>query len=237
MRRIAIAVVFCTLLLVFAYGEKSVVGYPADSGAAPVPKTTREKASYAIGLSIGQNMAQQHFDVDPNMVARGIADALARRDPLLTPEQVQAAMDAFQKELEAKEKAAGEQNKKVGQEFLAKNGKRKGVTTLKSGLQYEVIKAGTGPKPAKTDKVRTHYHGTLIDGKVFDSTTTSGEPADFGVGEVIAGWTEALQLMPVGSKWKLFVPSELAYGERGAGGVIAPNSVLIFELELLAIQK
>jgi FKBP-type peptidyl-prolyl cis-trans isomerase FklB len=233
MHRVLIAVMVCALLTALALGQP---GEPAGADQAPALNTNREKASYAIGLSIGQNMAQQGVDLDATVIARGIADALQKRDPLLTPAQCQAAMEAFQEEMVAKQAAAAEQNKKTGTDYLAKNAKRKGVTTLKSGLQYEVLKAGTGPKPVKTDRVRTHYHGTLIDGTVFDSTT-GGDPADFGVGEVIPGWTEALQLMPVGSKWKLFVPSELAYGERGAGGAIAPHSVLIFEIELLGIEK
>jgi FKBP-type peptidyl-prolyl cis-trans isomerase FklB len=131
----------------------------------------------------------------------------------------------------------GQEAKSTGDKFLAENGKKKGVTTTASGLQYEVLKAGDGPKPAATDKVNVHYHGTLINGKVFDSSVERGQPITFGVQEVIKGWTEALQLMPVGSKWKIFIPSQLAYGEQGAGGDIGPNEALVFEVELLGIVK
>jgi len=205
------------------------------AGQNPQLETTRDKASYAIGLSIGQNMARQGLDLSANLLARGIADALQKRDPLLTPQQLQAAMQAFQREMAAKQNAQGVKNKADGEAFLAKNKQKKGVTTLESGLQFEVLKNGSGPRPKETDTVRTHYHGTLIDGTVFDSSL-DGEPATFGVGGVIAGWTEALQLMNVGSKWKLYVPSDLAYGENGFGGSIAPNTTLIFEVELLGIQ-
>jgi FKBP-type peptidyl-prolyl cis-trans isomerase len=143
-----------------------------------------------------------------------------------TQEELMAAMQAFEASMQAKAAMRGQASKAVGDKFLADNGKRKGVTTTASGLQYEVIKAGDGPKPAATDKVNVHYHGTLIDGKVFDSSVERGQPITFGVQEVIKGWTEALQLMPVGSKWKIFIPSQLAYGEHGAGGDIGPNEAL-----------
>lgn len=156
-------------------------------------------------------------------------------------EQVQACIGAYmgekQKVKDQEEKAKAGVNLEKGKKFLEDNGKRKGVITLPSGLQYEILKEGNGPKPTATDKVTTHYHGTTIDGKVFDSSVERGQPAQFGVNQVIPGWTEALQLMPVGSKWKLFIPSNLAYGESGAGGAIGPNETLVFEVELISIDK
>jgi FKBP-type peptidyl-prolyl cis-trans isomerase FklB len=229
MNRLWLSVLLCALC------ATPVTAQNPRAAKSPQLETTRDKASYAIGLSIGQNMARQGLDLSANLLARGIADALQKRDPLLTPQQLQAAMQAFQREMTAKQDAKGVKNKADGEAFLAKNKKKKGVTTLESGLQFEVLKAGSGPRPKETDTVRTHYHGTLIDGTVFDSSL-DGEPATFGVGGVIAGWTEALQLMNVGSKWRLYVPSDLAYGETGYGGSIAPNTTLIFEVELLGIQ-
>ncbi|HRB38756.1 MAG TPA: FKBP-type peptidyl-prolyl cis-trans isomerase [Bacteroidia bacterium] len=176
-----------------------------------------------------------------DLISRGISEALKGEKTALTMEQVQACIGAYMgekqkvKDQEAKAKAGV--NLEKGKKFLEENGKRKGVVTLPSGLQYEIIKEGTGPKPAATDKVTTHYHGTTIDGKVFDSSVERGQPAQFGVNQVIPGWTEALQLMPVGSKWKLFIPANLAYGESGAGGAIGPNETLVFEVELISIDK
>lgn len=148
-----------------------------------------------------------------------------------------AAMQAFENNMREKEAARGNEAKAAGEKFLAENGKKKGVTTTASGLQYEILKAGDGPKPQATDRVNVHYHGTLLNGKVFDSSVERGQPITFGVQEVIKGWTEALQLMPVGSKWRIFIPSNLAYGEQGAGGDIGPNEALIFDVELLGIVK
>ena len=147
------------------------------------------------------------------------------------------AMQAFENSMREKEAARGNEAKAAGEKFLAENGKKKGVTTTASGLQYEILKAGDGPKPQATDRVNVHYHGTLLNGKVFDSSVERGQPITFGVQEVIKGWTEALQLMPVGSKWRIFIPSNLAYGEQGAGGDIGPNEALIFDVELLGIVK
>jgi FKBP-type peptidyl-prolyl cis-trans isomerase FklB len=162
---------------------------------------------------------------------------MAGEKPKYTQEELMAAMQAFEGSMREKEAMRGKESKAAGDKFLAENGKREGVTTTASGLQYEVVKAGDGPKPVATDKVNVHYHGTLIDGKVFDSSVERGQPITFGVQEVIKGWTEALQLMPVGSKWKIYIPSQLAYGEQGAGGDIGPNEALIFEVELLGIVK
>lgn len=195
--------------------------------------------SYAIGNSIGHNFKSQGIDVDPQIVAQAIKDVLLDQTPALTEEQIEATMMEFQRAMQQKSQAqqaqAGQANREAGTAFLAANKTKEGVVTLPSGLQYQVLTQGTGNKPKLTDKVTTHYHGTLIDGKVFDSSVRRGQPASFPVNGVIAGWTEALQLMPVGSKWKLFIPSELAYGERGAGADIGPGTTLVFEVELLSI--
>jgi len=201
----------------------------------------KDKVSYAIGLSIGKNMKQDNVELDPDLLLRGLKDALSGAKPLLTEAQIQEAMVAFQKEMQAKaaeaRKASGEKSKKEGEEFLAANKKAAGVVTLPSGLQYKIIKKGNGKvSPKATDTVVTHYRGTLLDGTEFDSSIKRGEPAEFEVGGVIPGWTEALQLMKVGDKWELYVPAELAYGERGAGRAIGPNATLVFEVELLEIK-
>ncbi len=195
-----------------------------------VLKNQKEKVSYIFGLNIGNSMRMQSIDIDPNILAKGIAVALAGAKPVLTDQEIQETMVAFQKEMMAKEKERGEA-------FLAENKKKEGVKTLSSGLQYKVIKAGTGKKPKLNDTVTVHYRGTLINGTEFDSSYKRGQPATFQVSGVIPGWTEALQLMEQGAKWQLFIPSNLAYGERGAGGVIGPNATLIFELELISIQE
>jgi FKBP-type peptidyl-prolyl cis-trans isomerase FklB len=199
-------------------------------------RTTTDQASYAIGLNIGRNIRSDGLQVNVVALLQGLKDALTNSPPLLSDEQCRAAMQQFQDIMAQQRKEAGSQNKNQGVAFLEANKKKQGVVTLPSGLQYQVIKAGTGATPKLTDTVRTHYHGTLIDGTVFDSSVQRGEPAEFPVGGVIRGWTEALQRMKVGDKWRLFIPSELAYGSRGAGGAIKPHSVLIFEIELLDIK-
>jgi len=202
--------------------------------------TDKAKASYALGVSLGMNLKRQEVDVDPAIIAEGLKDGLAGRKPLLTEDEAKAAMTKLQQDvrakMEAKMNALSAANKQAGDAFLAANKSKEGVVTLPSGLQYKILKAGSGPKPAATDTVECNYRGTLIDGKEFDSSYKRGEAASFPVSGVIKGWTEALQLMPVGSKWQLFVPSNLAYGERGAGADIAPNSTLVFEVELLSIK-
>jgi FKBP-type peptidyl-prolyl cis-trans isomerase FklB len=203
-------------------------------------KTQKEKFSYALGMNLGTNLHKQSVDVDPNIVAQGLRAAMAGGKTLLTPAEAQAALVEVQKDIQAKltekAKVAGEANKKEGEAFLAANKSKPGVVALPSGLQYKIMSAGTGPKPSASDSVVCNYRGTLINGTEFDSSYKRGQPATFPVGGVIKGWTEALQLMPVGSKWQLFIPSTLAYGERGAGGEIGPNSTLIFEVELMSIQ-
>lgn len=210
---------------------------------APVTtlKTEKEKFSYALGMNMGMGMAKQSVDVDPDILAQGMKAGLAGGKTLMTPEEAQAVLTQVQTNMRKKQmekmQAADEANKKEGDAFLAANKGKEGVVTLPSGLQYKVLKAGTGPKPTASDTVVCNYRGTLIDGKEFDSSYKRGEPATFPVTGVIKGWTEALQLMPVGSKWQLFIPSSLAYGDRGAGGDIGPGATLIFEVELMSIQE
>lgn len=226
-------------------GQKSssaaVPNAPAPkTDTAPSPfKTQKEKVSYAIGMQIGSSIARQSVEVDPDVLARAIKDSIAGKT-VMTEEEARATLTQLQGEMRAKmqEKAtqAGAANKKEGEAFLAANKTKEGVITTPSGLQYKVLKQGTGPKPTTTDKVVCNYKGTLINGKEFDSSYKRGEPATFPVNGVIKGWTEALQLMPVGSKYQLFIPADLAYGERGAGADIGPDATLIFEVELLSIE-
>jgi FKBP-type peptidyl-prolyl cis-trans isomerase len=209
-------------------------------------KNLKEKVSYAIGLNIGRNMLRDNVDIDADLLATGIKAAMAEKGdkgekPLLTEEQIREVIVAFQAEMEnqatAKRKAIADKNKKDGEAFLTENGKKEGIKTTKSGMQYQVITDGTGPSPKSTDTVRTHYKGTLLDGTEFDSSYKRNVPATFEVDGVIEGWTEALQMMKVGSKWRLFLPAELAYKANGTrDGSIGPNAVLIFEVELLGIE-
>jgi FKBP-type peptidyl-prolyl cis-trans isomerase FklB len=204
-------------------------------------KTDKDKASYAIGMNIGQNLRKQSEVIDATVVQRGMKDALAGDKTLMTEEEAKAALMTLQvsmrKKQEEQVQQMAETNKKDGDAFLAENKTKAGVVTLPSGLQYKILSEGTGPKPTAADSVVCNYKGTLLDGTEFDSSAKHGGPATFPVTGVIKGWTEALQLMPVGSKWQLFVPSDLAYGQRGAGGGIAPNSTLIFEVELVSIKS
>ena len=203
-----------------------------------VLKDQKDKVSYIVGLDIGNNLKKQSIGVNPKTLAKGIEDALAGAKPLLTEQEVQETMMAFQKEMMAKQAEVAKRNKTEGEAFLAENKKKEGVKTLPSGLQYKVIKAGKGKKPKASDTVTVQYRGTLIDGTEFDSSYKRGQPATFQVSGVIPGWTEGLQLMEEGAKWQLFIPSNLAYGERGApGGLIGPNTALIFEIELISIQE
>jgi len=208
--------------------------------ASPVLKNQKDKISYIIGMDIGDNLKKQSIEINPEILLKGVKDALSGEKPLMSEQEIRETVAAFQKEAKVKQeemaKKAGEKNKKEGDAFLAENKKKEGVKTLASGLQYKVIKAGTGKKPKLTDTVTTHYRGTLIDGTEFDSSYRRGQPASFPVNGVIPGWTEALQLMEEGAKWHLFIPPQMAYGERGAGTVIGPNSTLIFEIELISIQ-
>jgi len=212
----------------------------AKSAAPLTLKTQKEKFSYALGMKMGANLKKQEVPVDPAILARGLKDALAGGKTLITDDEAQAALNDVQNDLRKKQQekmaVAGTANKKEGETFLAANKGREGVVSLPSGLEYKILKEGAGPKPAASDSVVCNYRGTLINGTEFDSSYKHGQPATFPVSGVIKGWTEALQLMPVGSKWQLFIPPDLAYGERGAGGDIGPDSTLIFEVELLSIQ-
>jgi FKBP-type peptidyl-prolyl cis-trans isomerase FklB len=193
-------------------------------------KTPKDKASYAIGMNIGKSIHKDAVDIDLSILMRGMKDAIGGGKTLLTDDEARAALTALQADMVKKMQQKGES-------FLAENKSKEGVVTLPSGLQYKILKEGTGPKPTAADTVVCNYKGTLIDNTEFDSSYKRGQPATFPVSGVIKGWTEALQLMPVGSKWQLFIPQELGYGARGGpGGAIAPYSALIFEVELLSIQ-
>lgn len=199
-----------------------------------------DKLSYALGLSMGNNFRNSGIkEINVQDFTDGVASVFYGAEPKMTYTEAKKIIQEFFEGLEKqqREEAAkmAEINKVAGEEFLAKNGKRETVHTLPSGLQYEILKEGNGPKPTAQDKVEVHYTGKLIDGSVFDSSEERGVPATFGVTQVIPGWVEALQLMPVGSRWRLFIPSALAYGPQGAGGAIGPNSTLIFDVELLSI--
>jgi FKBP-type peptidyl-prolyl cis-trans isomerase len=201
-------------------------------------KTQKEKFSYALGMNIGTGMKRQDLAVDPSVLARGLKDSLAGGKTLMTEDEARATLkqvqDDMRQKMQSKMQEEAGTNKKKGEAFLAENKTKEGVVTLPSGLQYKILKEGTGPKPTSSDSVVCNYKGTLIDGQEFDSSYKRGQPATFPVTGVIKGWTEALQLMPVGSKWQLFVPSDLAYGDQGRPG-IAPGDTLIFEVELMSI--
>jgi FKBP-type peptidyl-prolyl cis-trans isomerase FklB len=228
-RRIAMAMCAAVAL--------SGAAFAAD---APELKTDKEKLSYSIGMDIGGNLKRGSLEVDPDLLAKGLKDSYGGGKTILTEDEARKTIADFQKTLMAKQaetmQKLSEKNKADGEKFLAENGKKEGVKTLPSGLQYKEIAPGTGKSPKTTDTVTTHYKGTLIDGTEFDSSYKRGEPVSFPVSGVIAGWTEALQLMKEGAKWQLFVPPNLAYGERGAGREIGPNATLIFEVELISIQ-
>lgn len=220
---------------------------PAENAAAEAPApaaadaltSTEQRLSYGIAFGLGQRMKADGVPLDAASFSLGLEDALAGKDSRMTQEEIAAEMQAYQEkaaaENEAAQAALGEANLAASTAFLAENAAREGVVTTESGLQYEVITEGTGPKPTADDTVEVHYRGTLTDGTEFDSSYSRGETVTFGVGQVIPGWTEALQLMPVGSKWKLAIPSDLAYGAGGAGQVIGPNAALVFEVELIGI--
>jgi len=197
-------------------------------------KSAADSLSYSLGVLVGNNLKNGGFsDINMEIFQQGLSSAMKGEKSLIATEKCQAIVQAYAQEKDAKN---GSANRSAGEEFLAHNKMRKEVTTLPDGLQYEVLKMGDGPKPKATDQVKVHYHGTLIDGTVFDSSVERGEPIDFRLDQVIKGWTEVVQLMPVGSKWKVYIPYQLAYGERGAGGSIQPYSTLIFEIELLGIN-
>jgi FKBP-type peptidyl-prolyl cis-trans isomerase FklB len=213
------------------------------TGTTLTLKTQREKNSYALGMNIGTGLKKQgaNASVDPILVSRGLRDALSGAKTAMTEDEMRAALQQLQNEVrsaqEAKAHSEGAAARKEGEAFLAANKSKEGVQTLPDGLQYKVLQQGTGPKPTANDTVTVNYRGTLISGKEFDSSYKRGQPISFPVGGVIKGWTEALQLMPVGSKWQLFIPADLAYGDRGAGSDIGPGETLIFDVELLSIGE
>jgi FKBP-type peptidyl-prolyl cis-trans isomerase FklB len=225
-----------------AKAKPSTATHKSTTAAKPkplVPVTEKDKQSYAIGLNVGKSLHRDSVDIEPKFVLQGLQDAMADGKVQLTDDQIKTVMTELQTQVrqqqEAKRLALAESNKKDGAAFLAANATKEGVVTLPSGLQYKVLVAGTGAKPSATDSVVCNYRGTLLDNTEFDSSYKRGQPMTFRVGGVIKGWTEALQLMPVGSKWQLFVPPDLAYGDRGQGPG-GPNATLIFEVELLSIQ-
>jgi FKBP-type peptidyl-prolyl cis-trans isomerase len=214
-----------------------------NAGAEEPPKTLnseQDKISYSLGYNIGKRLQQQKLELNQDILQQGMRDALGGGAGLLTDQEVETTLRNLQRSLAQKaaddKKKAGEKNAADGEKFLADNAGKTGVVKLPSGLQYKIVKEGSGKKPSANDKVSTHYRGTLIDGTEFDSSYARGKPATFPVNGVIAGWTEALQLMPEGAKWQLFVPAKLAYGEEGMGDRIGPNSTLLFEVELIKVE-
>jgi FKBP-type peptidyl-prolyl cis-trans isomerase FklB len=221
---------------------KAPAAAPAQTPApAPTFKTQKEKVSYAIGMEMGKGVKSQGIDVDPIILAQGLRDAMSGAKPQMTEDELKQVITGLQQEMRQKQmqmqEAAAAENKTKGDAFLVENLKKDGVVALPDGLQYKILSAGTGKKPAETDTVMCNYKGTFLDGTEFDSSAQAGKPVPFEVKNVIPGFKEVLQLMPVGSKWQVFIPSSLAYGERGAGNVIGPNATLIFEIELVSIQE
>lgn len=203
--------------------------------------TDKDKLSYSIGADLGKNFKNQGIDVNPEALAKGMQDGMSGSQLILTEQQMKDVLNKFQKDLMTKRSAdfnkKADENKSKGEAFLTTNKTKPGVVVLPSGLQYKIVEAGTGAKPTKTDTVTVEYTGTLIDGTVFDSTQKTGKPATFQVTQVIPGWTEALQLMPAGSTWEIFVPADLAYGARSVGGPIGPNETLVFKIHLISVKK
>lgn len=203
--------------------------------------TDKDKLSYSIGADLGKNFKSQGIDISAEVLSKGIQDGMSGGTLALTEQQMKDVLSKFQKDMMAKRTAEfnkkADENKAKGEKFLAENKGKAGVVTLPSGLQYKIIEAGKGTKPSKSDTVTVEYTGHLIDGTVFDSTDKAGKPATFPVAQVIPGWTEALQLMPAGSTWEVYVPSNLAYGPRGVGGPLGPNETLIFKIHLISVKK
>ena len=235
-------------LLLAAATAAVMVGCNQQASDAPAPEastalalsTPEQRISYGMGVGLGERMSQESFSIDVDAFSAGVKHVLEKQDRLMTQEEIMAEMQSFQQQLMAEQKAAqeaiGSKNKADGEAFLAENGSKEGVVTLDSGLQYSIVTEGKGKKPSATDTVEVHYSGTLLDGTEFDSSYKRGNTVSFPVNGVIPGWTEALQLMPVGSKWKLYIPSDLAYGAGGTGGPIGPNATLLFDVELIAIK-
>lgn len=247
MKKIFLPVLLC-LAFFMATGCTQQAKQDETASGITELKTPAEKLGYAIGSDIGKNFKKNEMEIDQKAFIKGFEDGLTDAQPLLTPEEIkdiqQKAIADMRKKLSdkrkeetEKKKELAEKNKKEGEAFLAENGKKDGVVTTPSGLQYQILQEGDGPMPKETDRVTVQYAGKLLDGTEFDSSYTRGKPSTFGVKGVIAGWTEALQMMKTGSKWRLFIPSGLAYKERGAGQKIGPNATLIFDIELLSIEN
>lgn len=230
MKKLALLFILAALMGCQKSGEKKAV----------MPQTQQEQVSYSIGVDVGESFTKQKLELVPEFVAQGLEHGMSGAEPLLSKEQRDSILQQFQEEMMNKQatdrQAVGEKNKAEGTAFLAANGAKEGVITTASGLQYKVLVEGKGPIPKPSDTVETHYRGTLIDGKEFDSSYKRGQTATFPVLRVIKGWTEALLMMKVGSKWQLFIPSDLAYGPTGAGADIGPNATLIFDIELVSIK-
>ncbi|WP_019217543.1 FKBP-type peptidyl-prolyl cis-trans isomerase N-terminal domain-containing protein [Legionella tunisiensis] len=213
----------------------------ADAATTTSLNSDMDKLSYSIGADLGKNFKKQGIDISPAAMAKGLQDGMSGGQLLLTEQQMKDVLNKFQKDLMAKRNAEftkkAEENKAKGEAFMSQNKAKEGVVSLPSGLQYKVIQTGSGAKPAKDDTVTVEYTGKLIDGQVFDSTEKTGKPATFKVSQVIPGWTEALQLMPAGSTWEVYVPANLAYGPRSVGGPIGPNETLIFKIHLISVKK
>ena len=240
-RSVSLPVAFCVSLLALAGCNESKApedAANADGGAAI--STDAQRMGYSLGASMGRQFRNDKLQVDADALAKGVLEGFTADKLALTDEEVAAGMQQLQKthseRMQAEQKAAADKNLAEGEAFLKDNATKEGVVTTESGLQYRIVTAGEGPKPGAEDVVKVHYRGTLIDGTEFDSSYKRGEPVTFPVGGVIPGWVEALQLMPVGSKWELYIPSGLAYGPGGAGNQIGPNSALKFEVELLSIE-
>jgi FKBP-type peptidyl-prolyl cis-trans isomerase len=231
-------------LTLFALGACNKADSPDAAAAKPAAAdalvSDQQRMGYGLGASVGRQFRGDGLEVDVDALARGVREGFSSDSLAMTDEEIGAAMQQLQQghaeRMKAEQEGAALRNKTEGDAFLAKNGAEEGVVTTESGLQYKIITAGDGPKPGAEDTVKVHYRGTLLDGTEFDSSYKRGEPVTFPVGGVIPGWVEALQLMPVGSKWNLYIPSDLAYGPGGAGGQIGPNAMLTFEVELLAIE-
>ncbi len=217
-------------------GLVAIIAFHSSVVSAAKPASEKEKFSYAIGFQIGQGFKRDELKIDTTAMSQAINDVIGNKEPQLSVAEMRAAMEGAQKKMLAKRAATGEKAKAAGIAFLAANKKKKDVKTLKSGLQYKVISMGKGKQPTATSSITAHYKGALVNGREFDSSYRRNKPATFNVGQVIPGWKEVLPLMHEGDKWQVFIPSELAYGERGQGNAIGPNEALIFEIELLKVN-
>src|ERR1700722_10008651 len=250
MKRMGMAILALGLITSSARAQQAPAKAPATTPQAKPPaaapaqgqglKTPKEKNSYAIGMEMGKGLKSQGMDLDSPALVQGLKDALTDAKPLMSEDELKQVITALQQEMRQKQmqaqEAAAAENKTKGDAFLAANQKKEGVVALPDGLQYKILTAGTGKKPVESDTVLCNYKGTFIDGQEFDSSAQAGKPVPFEVKNVIPGFKEVLQMMPVGSKWQVFIPANLAYGERGAGGVIGPNSTLVFEIEVVGID-